>query len=1058
MLSSRLAFRLLLLATLCLSTLVSARAQSATATLGGMVVDQNGALVASASVTATNTATGLERRASTSDNGTFTIPLLPPSTYTLLVEHEGFATARVSEVVLNVGDQKALKIQLKAGEVTETVQVTSEAPLIDESPAVSTVVDRQFVENLPLNGRSFQSLITLTPGVLITGTSYSNQGQFSVNGQRADANYFTVDGVSANFGVARGATIGQSGGGSLPALTAGGGTNGLVSVDALQEFQIQTSTFAPEFGRSPGGQISIVTRSGTNRFSGSLFDYVRNDVFDANDWFANANRLKKPPLRQNDFGFVIGGPVLLPRFGEGGHQPFYNGRDRTFFFFSYEGLRLRQPVVSIVSVPSLASRRAAPPAVQTLFNAFPLPNGPDLAAGLAQFAGSYSNPSTLNASSIRIDHTVAESLTLFGRFNYAPSLNIQRSGSLSTLTSIPSNITTLTIGATHVLNPNLTNEIRGNYSRNKAAFIQSLDSFGGAVPPPDSALFPPFVSFNDALYSFRIGVTAFTAGTQNENVLRQYNLVDNLAYVTGTHQMKFGVDYRHLSSLIGLLKYQQSYSFSSIAQAISGVVGFGGVLSTKPVNNEFVNLSLYGQDTWRISRRLTLTYGMRWDVNPPPKGKGDIDVRTVTGLDNPATFALAPPGTQLYETTYNNFAPRMGVAYQLSQKAGREAVLRGGFGVFYDFGTGQLSDVGTGAPNTGIRFLSNTPFPPAAASITPPPFGVPPFLSIVAVPNLKTPYTYQMNVAIEQSLGANQTFTASYVGALGRRLLRQEVFFSPNPSFSQVFVTKNGDTSDYHSMQLQYNRRLAHGLQTLVSYTWAHSIDTASSNVLILSPTTRIEPKQDRGASDFDVRHALNGAITYNVPTPPLGKVVSAIFRNFAVDTRFTARSATPVNVTYSRNIGFGFYSFRPDLVPGIPIYVDDPTAPGGKIFNNARVTIPGNPNPQIGPFLRPVEARQGTLGRNVVRGFPVYQVDLALRRQFNLTERMNLQLRAEAFNIFNHPNFANQIGTLTSSLFGRSTSMLGRALGSDGLTGGFSPLYQIGGPRSLQFALKLNF
>src|SRR4029453_6871554 len=232
------------------------------------------------------------------------------------------------------------------GDTLETLTVEAGAPLVNtESGAVSTVIDRTFVENLPLNGRSFQTLIALTPGVVLTTATFAEQGQFSVNGQRPDANYFTVDGVSANFGVTGYIAMVETASGAAPAVSASGGTNSLVSVDAMEEFRIQTSSFAPEFGRTPGGQISIVTRSGTNAFHGTLSEYFRNDVLDARDWFVNFNSLAKPAERANDFGGVLGGPVR---------------KDKTFFFFSYEGLRLRQPSTQQTVVPDNQSRQLAP--------------------------------------------------------------------------------------------------------------------------------------------------------------------------------------------------------------------------------------------------------------------------------------------------------------------------------------------------------------------------------------------------------------------------------------------------------------------------------------------------------------------------------------------------------------------------------------------------------------------------------------------------------------------------------------------------------------------------
>ena len=291
------------------------------------------------------------------------------------------------------------------------------APLVNnQSGTVSTVIDRAFIESLPLNGRSVQTLILLAPGVVATATAFNDQGQFSVNGQRADANYFTVDGVSANFGVTGYFPMMQTASGALPALSASGGTNSLVSVDAMQEFRIQTSSFAPEFGRTPGGQISIATRSGTNAFHGSLFEYFRNEALDAKDWFVNFRGSAKPELRQHDFGGVAGGPIRT---------------DRTFFFGSYEGLRLRQPSSLQTVVPDAASRQQAPPSIRPYLDAYPLPNGPLRGPGLAEFQASFSNPSSLDAYGIRLDHTVNARLNVFGRYNYSPSSFDQRGGTFS---------------------------------------------------------------------------------------------------------------------------------------------------------------------------------------------------------------------------------------------------------------------------------------------------------------------------------------------------------------------------------------------------------------------------------------------------------------------------------------------------------------------------------------------------------------------------------------------------------------------------------------------------
>jgi hypothetical protein len=385
-----------------------ASAQTESASIHGTVTDPTGAFVPSAAVRLIDIDRGLESHGSTGNDGFFSFASVRSGHYRMEVEKSGFKLVRLTGITVNVQDNLEENFELTVGNVSQSITVEANADNVNITDGtVSTVVDRHFAESLPLNGRSFQSLIELTPGVVVTPSNILDNGQFSVNGQRADANYWMVDGVSANTGVGINTTYGGNGiAGALPAFSVVGGTNSLVSVDAMQEFRIQTSTYAPEFGRTPGGQISIVTRSGTNQFHGTAFDYLRNDVLDANNWFngyTNNPPLPKAEERQNDFGGTLGGPIL---------------KDRTFFFFSYEGLRHRLPQTTLSTVPDLNARQNAVPAMQPFLNSYPLPNGTDnLATGIAQFNGSYSNPASLDAYSIRIDSQVNHNQTLFGRFN-----------------------------------------------------------------------------------------------------------------------------------------------------------------------------------------------------------------------------------------------------------------------------------------------------------------------------------------------------------------------------------------------------------------------------------------------------------------------------------------------------------------------------------------------------------------------------------------------------------------------------------------------------------------
>src|SRR5271168_3106903 len=416
--------------------------QSATGTVSGIVLDPSGGVIAGADVLIVNNATSVQYPGKTNSEGYYVFPNIPPGTYRIQVANSGFKTIIKPDIVIHVEDALAINFTLPIGAASEIVTVAGGAPIVNtENASVSTVIDRQFVENLPLNGRSFNTLLQLTPGVVIAPSSVQSPGQFSIAGQRTNGNSFSVDGVSANFGVQAGFSAGpESGVGQSQAFSALGGTSSLVSVDDLQEFRIETSSFAPEFGRQPGGQVLLTTRSGTNDWHGGAFDYFRNTVMDANDWFANNSGLGRAAERHNDFGGYLGGPIW---------------KGRTFFFFSYEGARLRLPTTIVTPVPSLSSRQGAPAALAPYLDAYPLPNGPISPDGFtAQYAGNFSNSGTLNATSLRIDHFFSSHFSIFGRYNYAPSqtVNLSSPGELDT---IPVNTQTFTLG----LNSELGNTI-----------------------------------------------------------------------------------------------------------------------------------------------------------------------------------------------------------------------------------------------------------------------------------------------------------------------------------------------------------------------------------------------------------------------------------------------------------------------------------------------------------------------------------------------------------------------------------------------------------------------
>jgi hypothetical protein len=1036
----------------------TARAQSPNATVNGRVLDTSGGLIVDATVEIVNEATNVSSATKTNSVGIYVIPEIPPATYRIQVSHLGFKTIVKPDVILNVRDAVAINFTLPIGAISETVTVEGGAPIVDtQDGTVSTVVDRQFAENLPLNGRSFQTLIQLTPGVVLTPSSPLDSGQFSVNGERPSSNYWMVDGVSANIGIGvnsnGSAAAGNGLAGALGSFSALGGTNSLVSVDAMQEFRIQTSTYAPEFGRTPGAQISIVTRSGTNGFHGTAFDYVRNDALDANNWFNTAVQpaLPKAQEQQNDFGGTLSGPII---------------KNRTFFFFSYEGLRLRLPQTALTTVPDLTARRNAIPAVQAFLNAYPFdPKQPDLGNGIAQFDASFSNPASLDAYSVRIDHKVSDAVSLFGRYNYSPSEISERGNggavALSDLFSNRITTQTVTLGATWAISPVIANDLRFNYSRTNAFSDFQLDNFGGAVPVVSAPFPSPYSSQNSALVFFPFSLLTgnLTLGDPGRDVQRQVNIVDSLSLQKNAHSLKFGVDFRRLSPVTQPPVYLQTNFFLDIPSAETGSLLASEVGANVPSTFLFRNLGLYAEDTWRVTLRFTITYGIRWDVDFVPHSLSGPSFAAVTGFDlsDLSQLVLAPSGTPPYKTTYDNFAPRIGAAFQLRQSNNWQTVLRGGIGLFNDLASSEAGNLLVGSyPFAATTIGFGGSFPLSSQAAAPPPITAanlasPSSQPLAALnPSLQLPYSLQWNAAIEQALGREQTLSVSYIGSVGRRLLQSALVSAPNADLSSVQLVTNAGTSDYNAAQIQFQRRLSLGLQVLASYTWSHSIDTGSAGsigVLSNALVPTLNSDENRGPSDFDIRNGFSAALTYEIPAPRVNAFANAVLGGWATDNVIQARSAPPVNVYDAQmsTLDNASVEVRPNIVVGVPFYLFGPY-PGGKAIN---------PN----AFMPPPAGMQGDLGRNALRGFGAAQWDFAIHRDFPVHESVKLQFRAEMFNVLNHPNFGPPSGALGEAGFGVSTQMLAQSLNSTNLgSGGFSPLYQIGGPRSIQLALKLFF
>src|SRR6266704_2261785 len=462
----------------CLAVSSSAFAQTELAGVYGRVTDQSGAVIVDADVEIKNVETNQSVTVKTNHDGLYTIPSLHPGHYLISARKPGFKTVTVTQLELNIQDNVVRNFALQVGSIAETVTITADDFHLNTTDgSVSTVVDQTYIKNMPLNGRSFQSLILLTPGVVtqtpqpLGGPSgLGLTGEFSVNGQRPESNYYSVDGVSGNVGGSTSSLamiLGAGPSGSVAASTALGSTQALVSVDALQEFRVQSSTYSAEYGRNPGGQFAFETKSGTNQWHGIAYDYLRNNIFDANDWFNNYFQKPGSALRQNDFGGTLGGPVKIPSL--------YNGKDKTFFFVSYEGLRLTVPQPATASlVPDLcmrgmgtcpSGRAPAASALLPVVSAFPVPspNGVgDATNGFGQFIGSWSNPGNIDSTSVRFDHIVNDKLRLFFRFSNTASSSATRGagGAPSTVGTAAFTLRTYTAGASSIFSSRLSNEFR----------------------------------------------------------------------------------------------------------------------------------------------------------------------------------------------------------------------------------------------------------------------------------------------------------------------------------------------------------------------------------------------------------------------------------------------------------------------------------------------------------------------------------------------------------------------------------------------------------------------
>ncbi|HUQ93039.1 MAG TPA: TonB-dependent receptor [Bryobacteraceae bacterium] len=984
--------------------------------LSGLIRDPSEAAVPAVSITVVNEETGFRRVTLSHADGGYIVASLLPGVYKITVRKEGFRTVVRLGVKLDVAQPARVDFILPLGSMQETITVEGDGALLHgEDSSVGTLVTHEFIEKLPLNGRGLLSLLELAPGTVVTPATRGEAGQFTTNGQRPNTHYFTVDGVSVNTGVSGGGLPAQVTGGTLPGMTAIGSMHNLISLESLDEFRVQTATTTPEFGRLPGAQVSLSSRSGSNELRGSLFEYFRHERLDANDWFANRVGERRAPLRMNDYGVALGGPLK---------------RNRTFFFLAYEGMRLRQPFAWRSPVPTAEVRETEVIGLRTLLSLFPLPNGGPLGPGLAEWTGRNNRPSGFDSGSMRVDHALTSRITVFGRYSETPSFNEFGNTQISELRVRSRGITG---GVNLRARSNLILDVRWNWSRSSAESLwrpanrTTLGPCGVEAIIRYIAIIPGTCD-----YLLRVsiaGVGQITNGRESDRSQRQWHVLPSAMLTAGTHQLRFGADYRQLNPL----RADRSGSFSIIAESLQDLIDKRNLwfvpAKAQTARSEIKEVSAFLQDTWRIHPRLTGTFGLRWEYSPAPNF--ELPVAGDIPSDELPPAYLFPSQTEIWTPRLTNIAPRLGFAFRPASNG--RTVLRGGWGYYYNSSLSIGTDIVNGGPFGVSRFRSGrNGFVQTALY-----FGF--------LPGLRLPAVQQWSGTVEHSLNRNNVVSAAYVGSKGHDLLRRELGGPESTEILQLLLATNNGNSNYHALQLQYRGRFAQRFQSILSYAWAHSLDDSSSDSALHLAGADLRVARDRASSDFDIRHSFTAALNYEVPAPHGTRRYAPLLRHWALDSIVRARSGFPITVLNSEHLlGLSFVNaYRPDLEPGVPVWIEDRRSPGGKILNAAAFRV---------------TSKQGNLGRNAISGFGMSQMDLSLRREFSLGDQRALQLRVEAFNLFNQVNFADPIKYLSNPLFGQPSSMLNLMLGTGSPGSGLTPILQTGGPRSLQMVVRFRF
>lgn len=1073
---------------------VAAVGQSFRGGILGTISDASGASVAGAKVTATNTGTGLVREATTDVDGNFNFTELPLGTYTVTATKQGFRTQLATNITVGVEGPQRANLTLTPGRVEEKVEVQADVPLVETSSnTLGGTLQAEDFKELPVNGRDFMKMLTAVPGANADPSSVNDSpgsfGVFSVNGNRGRSNNFLLDGTDMNDGFRNDNAINEGGVFGIPAT--------LLPVDAIEEMAILNNTEA-EYGRNSGSIVNIVTKSGTNSLHGSVFEYFRNNALDARNFF-NTNPDPQNAFHNNQFGGSLAGPII---------------KDKTFFLVSYEGQRELVGFPSQAVIPSQALITAdAPvsginPIIQNILNTNPWGVLPATGNNIdGTFTKEVNAPSTNRLDSLiaKIDQHIGRDDVLTGRYYFGDSsqtapLAIVGGNVLPGFnTVVPTRVQVVSLSYTHVFSPRLLAEFRGGWNR-----------FAETFSPQDAKTDPASLGLNTANSDFTtrdfglpvISVGDFAGLGANKSNPRgrvdsNLQYLNNFSYNRGNHNWKFGFEFRRTSvNQYFDLNHRGKLSFDSLADFLAGDVSGGGsqTLGDSRRHTYQNNDAFYLQDNFRLSHRLTLNYGIRWDYYGVI-GEKDNLFSILDSSNNLVQVGNGGGPSSLYPKDYNNFSPRVGVAYDVFGTG--KTVVRAGYGFAYDafsqdFFAGQIpyvtsnagplyNDVGPRAISYGstdanalqpVACVTPGSIPvPGSSSCTGPVFSAFGPSDVFTVDQrLRTPYVQNYNLNIEQQLAPKTAISIAYVGSAGRKLFRFNDLNQGDPAtgirpisaYYYVLNFQSTAISNYNSLQVRLNVRDLHGFTSTVNYTYSHSIDTASDGQdyapFQAQPDNSFNIRNERSNSGFDVRQRFSWLWNYRIPEAHSMHLLTGGWGVSGVVSLATGMPFSVLDYGDFNNTG-EFYE-RPDLV-GNPFAG---TSSPANFLNLSAFAAPCSVPDTADEVCNGV-AHFGSSPRNGFYGPHYRNFDFSLTKDTKFGERLNMELRADFFNLFNHTNFANPLLPSFNVLWDNNgvDPTTARGIGFFPLTvtpdvAAQNPFLGGGGPRDIQVSVRFSF